>query len=95
METTKIEFTCINNDVNGNPRYVCHFLNFVNDKDDEQIKIIASTNTDKVSASYKLALIRAKTIGGKKYHNKSYGGGIVFQSYNLFDLEKRILGLLN
>lgn len=94
METTKIEFTRINNDVNGNPRYVCHFLNFINDKDDEQIKIIASANTDKVSVSYKLALIRAKTIGGKKYHNKSYGGGIVFQSYNLLDTEKSILALL-
>lgn len=27
MKTTQIEFTRINNDVNGNPRYVCHFTN--------------------------------------------------------------------
>lgn len=91
----KIDFTRVNNDTNGNPRYVCHFLNFINDKDDEQIRIIASCNLDSISASYKLALMRAKTIGGKKFHNKQYGGGIVFQSYNIYDLSKRILELKN
>jgi len=30
-----IEFTRINNDGNGNPRYVCHFLNFITDKERE------------------------------------------------------------
>lgn len=48
-----------------------------------------------IDAKYNFALKRAKNIGGKKYHNKSYGGGIVFQSYNLFDLKKRISELLN
>ena len=27
--------------------------------------------------------VAKKLIGGKKYHTKSYGGGIVFQSYNV------------
>ena len=62
-ETTKIEFTRINNDVNGNPRYVCHFLNIADD--------------------YNTAVKLANKIGGRKYHNKKYGGGIVFQSYNI------------
>lgn len=95
METTKIEFTRINNDTNGNPQYVCHFLNFINDKDEEEAKDNYIKLISKIDLLYKLALKRANTIGGRKYHNKSYGGGIVFRSYNLFDLEKRILGLLN
>lgn len=63
-------FTRIKNDVNGNPRHVCHFLMF--------------------SRNYEDALAIAKTLGGKKFHNKQYGGGIVFQCYSLPDLCKRI-----
>ena len=66
-----IELTRIDNDINGNPRYVCHFLD------------IAST--------YPEAIKRAHTIGGRKYHNKRYGGGVVFQSYNTDDLKRRII----
>lgn len=37
-----------------------------------------------IDSDYSTALYIAKTaIGGKKYHNKSYGGGIVWQSYNI------------
>lgn len=79
IEDEKIEWTRINNDSNGNPRYVCHFLNLL--KDGEH--------------GYDLALSRAKKIGGRKYNNKSYGGGIVFQSYNIQDDEKRIKALLD
>lgn len=78
-----IDFTRINNDVNGNPRYVCHFLNLL--KDDEG---------DNIDQRYNIALQRAKQIGGKKYHTKTYGGGIVFQSYNLERTEKQIKELL-
>ena len=60
---SNIQFTRVNNDVNGNPRYVCHFLNIADD--------------------YQTAVKLANKIGGRKYHNKSYGGGIVFQSYNI------------
>jgi hypothetical protein len=42
------------------------------------------------SRNYEDALAIAKTLGGKKFHNKQYGGGIVFQCYNLPDLCKRI-----
>ncbi len=56
-------FTRINSDVNGNPRYVIHFLN--------------------VAGDYDTALKIARKVGGKKFHNKQYGGGIVFQSYSL------------
>lgn len=70
-----MEFTRINNDVNGNPRYVVHFLNIDDD--------------------YKTAVKKANKIGGRKYHTKSYGGGIVFQSYNLDYLEGDINKLKN
>lgn len=32
---------------------------------------------------YNQALYVAKSFGGKKYHNKKYGGGIAFATYNL------------
>jgi hypothetical protein len=44
---------------------------------------------------YGIALKRAKKIGGKKFHNKQYGGGIAFQSYNIKETEKQIEELLN
>ena len=55
------DFTKIKHDVNGNPRHVCHFLQF--------------------ARNYDQALAIAKPLGGKKFHNKQYGGGIVFQEY--------------
>lgn len=79
---TKIKFTRINNDVNGNPRWVCHHMNFITHKDD-------------ILHSYQTALSRAKKIGGRKFHNKQYGCGIVFQSYNLDDTAKQIVELKN
>ena len=73
MENSKINFIRLDNDINGNPRYVCHFLNIAGD--------------------YPTAVKLANTIGGRKYHNKRYGGGIVFQSYNIADTERRILDI--
>jgi hypothetical protein len=60
---TENNFKRVNNDVNGNPRYVFHFLN--------------------IADNYSDALKIAKKFGGKKFHNKQYGGGIAIQSYNL------------
>lgn len=100
METTKIDFTRVNNDVNGNPRYVCHFRELITanergyayqDEDIDSSKPVLSLG---ISEQYELALKKAKTIGGRKFHNKQYGGGIVFQSYNIRETEKDILKLL-
>jgi hypothetical protein len=82
MKTTDITFTRINNDVNGNPRYVVGFLNFITPKD-----------TGDIFDKYSLAVKRARAIGGKKFHTKSYGGGIVFQSYNTTELAERIVDI--
>lgn len=72
-----IDFTRINNDANGNPRFVCHFLAFIGDKDREI----------ELSQKYELALRRSRQLGGRKFHNKQYGGGIVFQMYDGQQLE--------
>lgn len=83
----QINFTRINNDTNGNPRYVCHFLNLLTEAE--------SSNYDlSISDKYNLAVNRANKIGGKRFHNKQYGGGIVFQSYNLRDTGESIFKLL-
>ncbi len=63
-------FTRINNDTNGNPRYVIHYL--------------------QLADSYERALFLSRQLGGRKFHNKQYGGGIAFQSYNTDALKARI-----
>ena len=68
------KFTRISNDINGNPRYVIHFLEVLNDEERTSIPF---------NKKYEYAVKKANKIGGKKYDNKSYGGGIVFQSYNI------------
>jgi hypothetical protein len=84
--TNRIDFKKVNNDINGNPRYVCHFFNLINDKESKGLNVLEK---------YSLALMKAKKLGGKKYDNKQYGGGIVFGSvYNVNDLEKKIISLL-
>lgn len=70
------DFKRINNDVNGNPRYVLHFLRLCTDAE-----LDAPT-----PYSYEVALTRGRRAGGRKFHNKQYGGGIVFQSYSLDEL---------
>lgn len=83
---TTDDFTRVKNDVNGNPRYVCHFLN---------LDVHGWQSNIGLSDRYAIACKLANTLGGRKYHNKSYGGGIVFQSYNLRELCNRINELTN
>lgn len=84
MKTT-IEFTRVNNDTNGNPCYVCHFLNV--------LRNVSGIDGLSINDRYNLALRMSKRIGGRKFHNKQYGGGIVFQSYNVANTEQDILNL--
>ena len=67
------DFTRINNDTNGNPRYVIHFLNCEPE----------TWKNDSITVRYNNTVSLMKKIGGKRFHNKQYGGGIVFQSYSL------------
>jgi len=67
----EVEVIRVDNDYNGNPRYVVHFL--------------------AIDEDYNEALRKARTVGGKVYRAKWYGGGIVFQSYDIkSDLEEII-----
>ena len=63
-------FTRVNNDINGNPRFVIHYL--------------------QLADNYDRALYLSRQLGGRKFHNKQYGGGIAFQSYNTEILAERI-----
>lgn len=85
-----IEWTKIKTDVNGNPRYVCHYLNLITDEEVSR----SGANYLTPDRKYAMALERARKIGGRKFHNKQYGGGIVFQSYSLAETESAIHELL-
>lgn len=72
-----VSFTRVRNNINGNPRYVCHFM---------AIPTVAPGRFH-IADKYQEALNKAKKFGGRKFHNKQFGGGIVFQSYNLNELK--------
>ena len=98
MVTTE-NFTRVNNDTNGNPRYVCHFLGLLTDKDENQVKenyrlTLQQNPLKKTGLLYDFASEKVRTIGGKKYRGKDFGGGIVFQSYNLENTVNKINELL-
>lgn len=83
---TKFQWTRIDNDINGNPRYVCHFLNLLTEAEKEKYSY---------PDNYPMAVKRANKLGGRKFHNKQYGGGIVFQCYGGAEMEPLIEQLLN
>lgn len=68
----EIPYHKIDHDINGNPRYVTHFLNLGVELDDY-----------------------GKIPGLKKYRAKWFGGGYVFQSYNLEQDLEYALDLVN
>lgn len=72
-----LTFTRVPSDTCGNPRYVVHFLNLCTREELEDRTLPAIINR------YALACKRANSIGGRRYHCKRYGGGIVFQSYSI------------
>lgn len=74
-------FERVRNDTYGNPRYVCHFLELDLHGPDKGIGF-------GLSERYAIACKLANKAGGRKFHNKQYGGGIVFQSYSLPELCK-------
>lgn len=72
--------TRANNDVNGNPRIVFHWLAL---RQNAALKQWDNLQPQGQGLTYNLALSLCKSIGGKKYHNQSYGGGIVVTTYNI------------
>jgi hypothetical protein len=78
MNTTnnKIEWTRIDNDGNGNPRYVCHFLKLLTQAEKEN-------NNLGISEKYAIAVKRANKIGGRKFTIKNMAA-VLFSSHSAF-----------
>jgi len=93
----EIDVTRIKNDVNGNPRYVIHFLAVYQHKLAKAYKETFITKA--FDTGYDFACLLGNRAGFKRFHNKQYGGGLVFQSYNvqqdLNNLERAIDDYLN
>lgn len=85
LQPSDITLTRVKRDINGNPRYVTHFVNL--------LKLEEKFTT--AGQGYVTALKRARELGGSKYCGKDFGGGIVFQSYNTDDLKRQICELVN
>jgi len=64
------EFFRVTNDSNGHPRYVTHYLAFLNDN-------------ELGMGDYDIAKKRAKKLGFKVYKGRDFGGGFVTTSFNL------------
>ena len=84
---TKFTWDRVSSDGNGNPRYVVHFT--------EIAALIDPDYKMRIEGRYAAACKLMNTIGGRKFHNKQYGGGIVFQSYSLPDTERHIMRAVN
>jgi hypothetical protein len=74
----------INNDINGNPRFVVHFYDLLRDGEGEGLTILEK---------YEFAVKKARKIGGKIYRGRDFGGGIVFQSYNITETINKAKGV--
>jgi len=72
-----MEYKRVNNDINGNPRYVFHFLDCIPER--ERVGVDAW----EVSRLFYRTLNIMKTLGGRKYRGKDFGGGIVFKSHDI------------
>ena len=69
-EQFKDDFFRVNNDSNGNPRYVIHYLAFLND-------------SELGMGGYDRAKQRANNLGFRVYRGKDFLGGFVTTSFNL------------
>jgi hypothetical protein len=72
----------INNDINGNPRYVVSFLDLLTVSDIQGLDI---------DQKFNLALQKARKVGGKIYRGKDFGGGIVIQSFNILETIRKVI----
>jgi hypothetical protein len=61
----------------GNQRRVIHFLAFITPEDRAER---ASHKLVSTGSLYDFALRKARKLGGRKFHNRQYSGGIVFQA---------------
>lgn len=74
IDTTGHDFSIwqVDHDINGNARYVVHYLTIPFEDDDSQPFYINQANHIEAAR---------QALYGKKYRAKWFGGGIVFQAY--------------
>ena len=77
----------IKNDTNGNPRFVVHFTDL-----EPSAMRDANRAAFTLPERYARVLTHARKLGGRKFHNKTFGGGVVFQAYEcqMADIVSRI-----
>ena len=83
--TTQVEWTRVNSDQYGNPRYVVHFTDY------ERLAGLDPDYSKDLSTRYANTVKHAHKLNGRKFHNKQYGGGILFCTYEPLDVEKSII----
>lgn len=71
----------IDNDVNGNPRYVIWCGDLLTDADRGTLRVGEWAST---------GLARGKALGGRQFRGRSFGGGIVFQTHSTEELARDI-----
>jgi hypothetical protein len=92
----KIDLKRISWDINGNPRYVCHYTHLLSEADKASnplVNGIIANTIDALNNRYKIALNKARSLGGKIYRTKKHDGYIVFQSHNVDELKQQIIEL--
>lgn len=75
----------VGHDTCGNPRYAIHFISFLTPQEKE---LMSKDKNLSINKWYNIAVKRANKYGGKKYNNKKFGGGIVFQAYSEDEIKK-------
>lgn len=95
--TSKANFTRLDNDKNGNPRYVIHFTHFLSPSERATMQdsgnISLKALAERYEHLYEVACKRAKKLGGRKYNTKAFGGGIAISSYSL-DADINMMALI-
>lgn len=71
-----IEITRLKSDINGNSRWAVHFTDLEPQDMRENLRGHLT-----LEQRYERVLRFARKVGGRKYHNKGYGGGVAFQAY--------------
>lgn len=95
-----IDVKKVKSDINGNSRYVFHYLNLLTEKEKHYHLNSGKTPSFRpfkrtTSYNYELALKRSRKIGGRKFHNKQYGGGIVVQAHSEDQVQELINTAMN
>lgn len=88
-----MDFKQVKNTVNGVPRYVIHFLEFLSNEESEVKYRLFDSPT--FEDRYRIAVNNSRQFGGKIYRGKDFGGGIVLESYNISATIKEIKAMRN